>query len=100
MRQGSYKGEGVPDSNAVALSWRKSSASASGDCVEVAVQTGHVLLRDSKTNQSPTLTFTFPEWEIFLSAVRSGKYDLDWLKTHRAIPREDQQANRSCRLSR
>ena len=78
-------GVGVGDSNAVALSWRKSSASASGDCVEVAAQTGHVLLRDSKSRQALLLRFTFPEWNAFLSETRSGRFDLDALKTRRPL---------------
>lgn len=69
----------MPDSNAVALSWRKSSASASGDCVEVAVQNGYVLLRDSKKKRPHLLQFTYPEWECFLSDTRSGKFDIDIL---------------------
>jgi hypothetical protein len=76
----------VPDSNAVALSWRKSSASASGDCVEAATQNGHVLLRDSKRKGSNILKVTLSEWEIFLSRARSGSFDADVLKTRRTIP--------------
>jgi len=81
----SCEGEGVGDSNAVALSWRKSSASASGDCVEVAAQDGHVLLRDSKGRQSHILKFTVPEWDVFLSETQSGMFDLDVLKTRCTI---------------
>ena len=69
----------MSDSNPVALSWRKSSASASGDCVEVAARTGYVLLRDSKSMRPHTLRFTFSEWETFLSCARSGKFDADIL---------------------
>ena len=69
----------MPDSNAVALSWRKSSASASGDCVEVAAHNGYVLLRDSKEKRPHLLQFTYPEWECFLSDARSGKFDIDIL---------------------
>jgi len=76
----------VGDSNAVALAWRKSSASASGDCVEVAAHNGHVLLRDSKRRQSHFLKFVFPEWEAFISEVRSGTYDPDALTGRRTIP--------------
>ena len=69
----------MPDSDAVALSWRKSSASASGDCVEVAAQNGYVLLRDSKRKRPHHLMFTYSEWEDFLSGTRSGKFDVDIL---------------------
>ena len=70
----------MPDSNAVALSWRKSSASASGDCVEVAALNDYVLLRDSKRKRPHHLTFTYSEWKIFLSAARTGKFDVNILK--------------------
>ena len=63
----------MPSSNPVALSWRKSSASGSGDCVEAAAENGYVLLRDSKRQHSQTLRFTIPKWESFLSDVRSGR---------------------------
>jgi Domain of unknown function (DUF397) len=83
IKQDSRKGEGVPGSNAVGLSWRKSSASGSGDCVEVAAQDGHVLLRDSKREHLRALMFTFSEWDAFLSGARSGRFDPDMLKTRR-----------------
>ena len=73
-------------SNAAVPSWRKSSASASGDCVEVAAGNGHVLLRDSKGRHRYTLEFTSTEWKIFLSGTRSGKYDSETLKTRLRTP--------------
>jgi Domain of unknown function (DUF397) len=69
----------VSDWDPVALSWRKSSASASGDCVEVAALVGYVVLRDSKGKRSHTLSFRSSEWENFLSCARSGKFDVDIL---------------------
>jgi hypothetical protein len=67
----------VPDSTAAVPSWRKSSASASGDCVEVAAYSGYVLLRDSKNRCSRTLELTPASWRTFLSDARSGKYDVE-----------------------
>jgi hypothetical protein len=63
----------VPNPIPVALSWRKSSASGSGDCVEAAAENGYILLRDSKRKHSQILRFTIPKWESFLSDVRSGR---------------------------
>jgi hypothetical protein len=56
------------------LSWRKSSYSASGDCVEVAVSHGSVWVRDSKQRPSPSLEFPSSDWRSFLSVIRDGKF--------------------------
>jgi predicted secreted Zn-dependent protease len=70
----------MPDSCAIALSWRKSSVSASGDCVEVALASGSILVRDSKQRKPYVLEFTSTEWQAFLSGVRAGEFDLDNLE--------------------
>jgi len=59
----------------VSTAWRKSSASGNGDCVEVAFNDGHVLVRDSKDPHSPALSFTRSEWRAFLTGVRDGEFD-------------------------
>lgn len=70
----------MPDSQITALSWRKSSASASGDCVEVADSRSSILVRDSKHKYLSALKFTYPEWQQFLVGVRGGEFDLDRLR--------------------
>jgi Domain of unknown function (DUF397) len=70
----------MPDSRAVALSWRKSSASASGNCVEVAFSKDSIHVRDSKQAFSHTLTFSSSQWSAFLSAVRTGEFDPERLE--------------------
>jgi hypothetical protein len=55
--------------------WRKSTRSGQGNCVEVAQLVQGVLVRDSKDPAGPALSFTHPEWEAFLSGVRSGEFD-------------------------
>jgi hypothetical protein len=57
--------------------WRKSSASASSDCVEVAWDDGVMLVRDSKDRTGPRLAFTPSEWSAFLTGVRLGEFDQD-----------------------
>ncbi|MFD0969363.1 DUF397 domain-containing protein [Plantactinospora endophytica] len=50
--------------------WRKSSRSgqSGGDCVEVADNVpGRILVRDSKDQQGPVLTFTPKQWQAFVS---------------------------------
>lgn len=58
--------------------WRKSSYSnkQGGDCVEVAVTRGQVLVRDSKNPEAARLAFTASEWTAFLAGVRDGEFDL------------------------
>ncbi len=56
--------------------WRKSSLSgANGDCVEVAVTPGQVLVRDSEDPCGPLLSFTRAQWNCFLEGVRRGEFD-------------------------
>ncbi|MGH3938689.1 MAG: DUF397 domain-containing protein [Pseudonocardiaceae bacterium] len=59
--------------------WRKSSQSentSSGTCVEIAVFTGVVGVRDSKTRDSGALIFAADEWAEFMHGVKEGKFDL------------------------
>lgn len=63
-------------SDSHALSWRKSSASASGDCVEVAFSSDLILVRDSKRTWLNILKFTPSKWQAFLSGIRAGDFDI------------------------
>jgi Domain of unknown function (DUF397) len=60
--------------------WKKSSRSAqNGQCVEVAELAGDLIgVRDSKDNLPgcPILTFPGTEWNLFLSGVMAGEFDL------------------------
>jgi Domain of unknown function (DUF397) len=58
------------------LAWKKSTASGTGNCVEVAGVDGAVLVRDSKDPSGPALHFTRGEWTAFLLGVRGGEFDL------------------------
>jgi predicted secreted Zn-dependent protease len=55
--------------------WKKSTASDSGACVEVARLESVTMLRDSKDPAGPQLSFTAREWEAFLIGVRAGEFD-------------------------
>ncbi|MFI6761432.1 DUF397 domain-containing protein [Micromonospora sp. NPDC050417] len=54
--------------------WRKSRRSDSngGQCVEVALASGAVGLRDSKDPSGPVLVFSPDDWATFVSAVRGS----------------------------
>lgn len=57
--------------------WKKSSASNSGACVEVHRSGPSMRVRDSKDPAGPQLTFTAPEWAAFLVGARQGEFDWD-----------------------
>jgi hypothetical protein len=62
------------------LLWRKSRASGSGNCVEVAGAGGLIYVRDSKESPAgPALAFSLPEWTAFLIGVRDGEFNLEEL---------------------
>ena len=60
------------------LNWHKSSYSGSngGNCVEVARDGDHVLVRNTRDRASGTLDFTSSEWHAFLAGARDGEFDL------------------------
>jgi Domain of unknown function (DUF397) len=55
--------------------WKKSSASNSGGCVEVAHEGPWLLVRDSKDPAGPQLRFNAREWNAFLTGVRANEFD-------------------------
>jgi hypothetical protein len=54
------------------LLWKKSTASGTGNCVEVAITGAAVLVRDSKDPLGPILAFSREEWKAFLVGSRAG----------------------------
>ncbi|RAY13242.1 DUF397 domain-containing protein [Actinomadura craniellae] len=56
--------------------WRKSSRSPNlADCVEVAVISGHVGVRDTKDRHGPVLSFTRVAWGAFLQGIKAGSHE-------------------------
>jgi hypothetical protein len=54
--------------------WRKSSYStATGNCVEVALASGDVVIRHSKHPAAGTITFSHPAWALFVRDARDGR---------------------------
>lgn len=57
--------------------WKKSSRSdgQGANCVEVAVASGTVGVRDSKNRDGAVLAFTADDWTAFLTGIKSGEFD-------------------------
>lgn len=51
------------------ITWRKSTASNSGGCVEVAVADESVLIRDSVSPAGPVLRVSTAVWSVFLTSL-------------------------------
>jgi hypothetical protein len=58
--------------------WKKSSrsASASGNCVEIATVPGAVAVRDSKDPEGPVLIIGPAAWVSFLGSIQAGESSL------------------------
>ncbi len=65
----------MADSEQARMLWRKSTASASGDCAEVAFDGDVVRMRHSQHPSGPVLIFSQAEWTAFLTGVRRGEFD-------------------------
>jgi hypothetical protein len=67
----------VTGSEQADIIWRKSTASATGSCVEVAVAHDSVLIRNSRDPLGVVLSFTRREWASFLEGLNYGKFPLN-----------------------
>jgi len=56
-------------------SWRKSSFSGGGDCLEWLLCTDGVRLRNSTTPDGVELYLTHTEWTAFVAGVKAGEAD-------------------------
>jgi hypothetical protein len=58
------------------LDWRTATASAGGNCVEVALlPTGGVAVRDSKNRTGAVLEYSRAEWAAFVDGMAKGEFD-------------------------
>jgi hypothetical protein len=71
------EGRGLMETEGSSLRWFKSSASAAGNCVEVAhLPGGGVAVRHSKDRSIAPHVYTGTEWEAFLIGAKNGEFDL------------------------
>jgi hypothetical protein len=60
------------DEMATNSGWRRSSRCQHADCVEIAVVSGSVLIRDSKRGTNgPVLAFTTEQFRLFIAAAKA-----------------------------
>jgi Domain of unknown function (DUF397) len=62
----------VSDDDQANLAWRKSSACWDANCVEVAANTGNVLIRSTRDAENTTLIITPQGWAIFIAQMRDN----------------------------
>lgn len=65
----------MADSEQAGIVWQKSTASETGNCVEVAFFGESVLMRHSQERSGRVLTFSLAEWAAFVTGVRQGEFD-------------------------
>jgi len=65
----------VADFEESRIGWRKSTASSSGACVEVAVTDRSVLIRDSANPGGPVLKVPTSAWPVFLASAGKKNFD-------------------------
>ncbi|MFI0223238.1 DUF397 domain-containing protein [Streptomyces lydicus] len=60
--------------------WRKSSVSGDSGCVEAALNTALIGVRDTKHHGAgPVLAFSPLAWTSFLQGLHSGDFASDWI---------------------
>jgi hypothetical protein len=64
------------------VTWRKSSYSQNGDCIESADGGTHVFVRDSEDPCGPTLNFRSVVWATFIAHIKSAKHPLRLACSH------------------
>jgi len=65
----------VTDFEGLCSGWRSSRASAAQNCVEVAVTSGSVLVRDSANRDGPVLGFSSTAWSAFVTHSQANDPD-------------------------
>jgi hypothetical protein len=64
----------VADLEKPRIAWRMSTKTGSGNCVEVAVAGGSVLIRDSTNPDGVVLSLSPAAWSAFLAHARSKDF--------------------------
>lgn len=57
------------------VTWRISTRSGGGDCVEVAFIEDAVAFRHSRQPNGAVIRYTVSEWHAFIAGVKAGEFD-------------------------
>ncbi len=70
----------MTDANFLGATWFKASGSGEGGCVEVAVTTSLIGVRDTKDKGTgPILSFDPSAWTSFVEGLHHGEFAPEWL---------------------
>ncbi|MFN8079257.1 MAG: DUF397 domain-containing protein [Kineosporiaceae bacterium] len=64
-----------PDTDA--LIWTRPTMCASANCIEVALTSDNVYVRDGKDPEGPLLRFDHEEWRAFRASMIDGQFSTD-----------------------
>lgn len=56
-------------------SWRTATMSGGGNCVQVKLKDGLIIIRNSRLADGPFLSYTQDEWVAFLDGAKKGEFD-------------------------
>ena len=57
--------------------WKRSSADATGEGLEIAFVGEYILMRSAATPDGPVLVFDQAEWDAFVAGAKDGEFDLN-----------------------
>jgi hypothetical protein len=60
--------------NETPVTWRKSSFSQNGNCIELASDKKSIFVRDSKDHSGNILGFRPTDWSIFIARIKSAEH--------------------------
>ena len=56
-------------------SWRTATMSGGGNCVQVKIKDGMIIVGNSRRTDGPFLSYTRDEWVAFLDGAKKGEFD-------------------------
>jgi hypothetical protein len=65
--------------------WRIAVKSGGGNCVQVTLRDGMIVIGDSKQPGGPVLSYTQQEFDAFLDGAKKGEFD-DFVSSQQPVP--------------
>ena len=57
------------------LPWKKASYCNGGECIQVAITNGRVILGDSKNPSGPIILASYSQWNSLVGKIKRGDFD-------------------------